>query len=71
MAESVGGYQKLLMRIQRLAKQGTYAVMAVEAVKMTYAGYQIMYNTENQSPIEFDSEMLAELDEAEMEKMAA
>ncbi len=71
MAESVGGYQKLLMRIQRLAKQGTYAVMAVEAVKMTYAGYQIMYNTENQSPIEFDSEMLAELEEPEMEKMAA
>lgn len=71
LAKEVGGYKDLLLRIQRMAKQGTYAVMAVEGVKLSYAGYQIVYNTDGQEPIEFDSELLADLGEGEIEKQAA
>ena len=71
LAKTVGGYKDLLLRIQRVSKLGMQGVMATQLLMAAYAGYQIVYNTEGQEPIEFDPGMLAELDEDEEIKQAA
>lgn len=72
-AHDLGGYKELLLKIQNVARKGAYAVVGaqVASVGLTFAGYDIGFDTSGQEPMEFDPELLADLNEGEIEKKAA